>query len=1058
MAAWSAVLSRLSGQDDIVIGTPSANRGRSEIESLIGLFVNTLALRIDLSGEPTMMDVLGRVRRAALSAHDHQDLPFEQVVEIVQPPRSMGHTPLFQVMFAWQNNDDVSWDLVDLETSHYNLDISTIKFDLELGLHESEGKIVGELGYCTALFEQSTIERHVGYLTEMLREMSINIEVPVQAVDILSPTERTLLLDRWNTTQKIESEDLCIHQLFERQVECTPEAIALVFEDQSLTYGELNTRANHLANKLVAGGIQPDDLVAICMERSLELVVAIMAVLKAGGAYVPLDPIFASDRLRSVLYDASPVFILADTVGRAALGDTAALGVLVLDPKVDRMPGACRNVYVPHLTSSHLAYVIYTSGTTGKPKGVMIEHKGVVSLIRAIQEPYGYDSRTRSAQFFSFSFDASVGTMFPVLCNGGALYLLNNTVRVDKCKLWSYIEQNPITHLAITPSVLQDCSGLRPLDTPITLILLGESLSPIVLQSVAALLPSGNIINEYGPTETTVFATFWKPVDGVHVDKVPIGRPISNKRLYILDNSRQPVPQGVVGELYIGGFGVARGYLSRPELTAERFIRDPFVEDPEARMYKTGDLVRYLPDGNVIYLGRNDHQVKIRGFRVELGEIEECLNEHPSVSEAVVNAVGDGSSKRLVAYLLRSRDLQLATQGTQEPTLAQTLHSYLSAILPDYMVPAAFIQMEEFPLTSNSKLDRKALPMPDMDAFAIQLYETPRDPIEYGISQIWADLLNVVQVGRHDDFFAIGGHSLLAVKMVSQLRTIMGFEIPLRFVFESPTIAKLVLRLNESAHTPEDAYKVLLPIKPQGSHAPLFCVHPAQGLSWCFFGLSKHVPPEQPLYGLQARGFFDDREAPATLEEMAQDYIDQVRSIQDRGPYRLLGYSSGGLIAHTMAALLEKQGEKVALLAMMDTPANYRALYSLADKNNNDFEDIPELCCDQDGLQGDPANGLFNHEAFLSKLVRLTRSSEPHVYGGDLVMLRASKPHVDGTIAMKSAEEWRPYVLGKIEGFDIASTHGDMIQPEPLAQIGRILSERLGALPSGLGQFMEKEF
>ncbi|KFH62971.1 hypothetical protein MVEG_11009 [Podila verticillata NRRL 6337] len=1058
MAAWSAVLSRLSGQDDIVIGTPSANRGRSEIESLIGLFVNTLALRIDLSGEPTMMDVLDRVRRAALSAHDHQDLPFEQVVEIVQPPRSMGHTPLFQVMFAWQNNDDVSWDLVDLETSHYNLDISTIKFDLELGLHESEGKIVGELGYSTALFEQSTIERHVGYLTEMLREMSINIDAPVHAVDILSPTERTLLLDRWNTTQETESEDLCIHQMFEQQVERTPEAIALVFEDQSLTYGELNTRANHLAHNLVDLGVRPDKLVAICMERSLGLIVAIMAVLKAGGAYVPLDPIFASDRLRSILYDASPVCILADTIGRAALGDTAALGVLVLDPKADCTPGACCNVYVPHLTSTHLAYVIYTSGTTGKPKGVMIEHKGVVSLIRAIQEPYGYDSRTRSAQFFSFSFDASVGTMFPVLCNGGALYLLNNTVRVDKCKLWSYIEQNPITHLAITPSVLQDCNSLRPLNTPITLILLGESLSPIVLESVKALLPSGNIINEYGPTETTVFATFWKPVDGVHVDKVPIGRPIANKRLYILDNSRQPVPQGVMGELYIGGFGVARGYLSKPELTAEMFIRDPFVEDPEARMYKTGDLVRYLPDGNVIYLGRNDHQVKIRGFRVELGEIEACLNEHPSVSEAVVNAVGDGSSKRLVAYLLRSRDLQLAPQGTQEPTLAQTLHSYLSAILPDYMVPAAFIQMEEFPLTSNSKLDRKALPMPDMDAFAIQLYETPRDPIEYGISQIWADLLNVTRVGRHDDFFAIGGHSLLAVKMVSQLRTIMGFEIPLRFVFESPTIAKLVLRLNESKHTPEDAYKVLLPIKPQGSRAPLFCVHPAQGLSWCFFGLSKYVPPEQPLYGLQARGFFDDQEAPATLEEIAQDYIDQIRSIQDRGPYRLLGYSSGGLIAHTMAALLEKQGEQVALLAMMDTPANYRALYSLAGKKNNEVEDIPEHCCDQDGLQGDPANGLFKHETFLSKLMRLTRSSEPHVYGGDLVMLRASKPHVDGTIAMKSAEEWRPYVLGKIEGFDIASTHGDMIQPEPLAQIGRILSERLGALPPGLGQFMEKEF
>ncbi|UUM21367.1 non-ribosomal peptide synthetase [Mycoavidus sp. SF9855] len=782
LAAWGAVLSRLSGQDDLIIGTPSANRNHREIESLLGFFVNTLALRIDLASEPNTVQLLERVRHSTMAAQAHQNLPFEQVVEIVQPPRKLDHTPLFQVMFAWQNNEVAEWRLPALEVTPVALSYNTVKFDLELNLQEAGDEIIGDLRYATALFDRQTIERQVGYLQAMLRAMTADAQQSISTVDILAPTERTLLLETWNATAASYPEYQCIHQLFEAQVERTPQATALVYEDQVLTYAELNAHANCLAYQLIELGVQPDARVAICVEHSPVMVVGLLAILKAGGAYVPLDPAYPGERLTHILADATPAILLADAVGRAALSEMALASLTVLDPNV-LLVWPISNPQVPGLNSHHLAYVIYTSGSTGTPKGVMVEHRGVVNLAQAQIACFEVHPSSRVLQFASPSFDASVSEIFMALGCGAGLYLLPDIARRDRNGLWDYLARYAITHVTLPPALLQDGEDLPSLNIPLTLILAGEAPGASLLQT---LIHQGVVFNAYGPTEITVCATAWRCSHDLSSEVVPIGRPISNIRVYLLDTHGQPVPLGVVGELYIGGAGVARGYLNRPDLTAERFLPDPFSDRDDAHMYKTGDLARYLPDGNLMFLGRNDHQVKLRGFRIEPAEIEACLVEHPRVREAAVLAREDGSDKHLVAYVVAEPDEQLA----------RTLRAHLADRLPEYMTPAAFVRLDALLLTPNGKLDRQALPAPDDEAFAHQLYEAPQGEIETALAAIWAELLGLEHISRHDNFFALGGHSLLAVQMIERLRHI-GLAVSVRTLFDTPTLNALAQSLGQ---------------------------------------------------------------------------------------------------------------------------------------------------------------------------------------------------------------------------------------------------------------------
>uniref|UniRef100_UPI0036D9FE30 amino acid adenylation domain-containing protein n=1 Tax=Photorhabdus sp. RM322S TaxID=3342825 RepID=UPI0036D9FE30 len=787
LTAWAALLSRLSGQDDLVIGIPSANRNRREIELLIGFFVNTLALRIDLSGTPDMVTLLRRVRQTTLGAQEHQDLPFEQVVEIVQPPRRPEHTPLFQVMFAWQESDTEAWQLPGLAVTPVVQGYDIANFDLQLELTEKAGEVVGELNYSSALFNPETIERQVGYLQALLRAMVNHPQQSVTTVNILSSTERTLLLETWNATAAPYPEQLCVHQLVEQQVEKTPDAIAVNYENHMLSYAELNARANRLAHQLIALGVIPDQPVAICVTRSLERVVGLLAVLKAGGAYVPLDPAYPGERLTYLLTDAAPTILLADDIGRAALGEETLATLTVLDPNtLPDQPD--NNPQVPDLTSRHLAYVIYTSGSTGRPKGVMIEHQSVVNLTLEQIVQFDVGITSRMLQFASFGFDASVWEIMMALSSGAMLVIPTETIRQDLHRLWYYLEEQKVTHACLTPAMFHDGAGLPAITIKPTLIFAGEAPATALFQT---LCDQADLFNAYGPTEITVCATIWNCPSDYTGGLIPIGSPTANKRLYLLDKHGQPVPLGAVGELYIGGVGVARGYLNRPELTAERFLTDPFSDDVDARMYRTGDLARYLPDGNLVFAGRNDQQVKIRGFRIEPGEIEAHLTEHPAVSEALVLALGDGQDKRLVAYVV----------AEQDNGLAASLREHLSDILPDYMVPAAFVRLDTFPLTPNGKLDRRALPVPDQHAFARQIYEAPQGEIESALATIWRELLAVEQVGRHDSFFALGGHSLLAVRMIERLRR-MGLGVSVQTLFEHPTLSVLAQSLAQHCEIP----------------------------------------------------------------------------------------------------------------------------------------------------------------------------------------------------------------------------------------------------------------
>nr|WP_324251528.1 non-ribosomal peptide synthase/polyketide synthase [Photorhabdus thracensis] len=782
LSAWAAVLSRLSGQDNVVIGTPSAGRGCQEVEPLIGFFVNTLALRIDLSGEPNVAELLARARQVALMAQEHQDLPFEQVVEIVQPPRRLAHTPLFQVMFAWHNNENAEWELPGLTMSPVDQDFDIVKFDLELILSEVAGRIIGYLDYATALFDQPTIERHIGYLHTVLQAMAANVQQRIGEIDILAPAERKLLLAIGNTPETVYPDPLCIHQLFEQQAEKTPDAAALVYQEQTFSYAELNAHANRLAHQLIALGVAPDQRVAICVSRSPAMVVGLLAVLKAGGAYVPLDTAYPVERLTHILNDAKPVIVLADKTGRAVLGEQVLAELIVLDPNVQPdQPGS--NPLVPALTPQHLAYVIYTSGSTGQPKGVMIEHQAIYQRSLGFNETYAVTAQDRVLQFSSFAFDASIEEFFSSLSHGATLVMRDDNWLASVQEFIALIRQHRITVISLPTLFWSELAAL-PLPECLRLIIIGgEAVQKSAVQvwfAQKAYRPQ--LLNTYGPTENTVIASCKALLSPE--DTRSIGRPVKNTCIYLLDPYGQPVPLGCTGEMYIGGVGVARGYLNRPELSAGHFMSDPFSVVSGARMYRSGDLARYLPDGNLEFLGRNDHQVKIRGFRIEPREIETRLVEHPAVQEAVVLALGEGQDKRLVAYVVAETDDELAN----------SLRSHLSAMLPDYMVPAAFVQLDAFPLTPNGKLDRRALPAPGDDAFARQIYEAPQGEIETALAVIWGQLLGVEQISRHDNFFALGGHSLLVVRMIESLRRI-GLGVSVQTLFRHQTLHALAQSL-----------------------------------------------------------------------------------------------------------------------------------------------------------------------------------------------------------------------------------------------------------------------
>jgi amino acid adenylation domain-containing protein/FkbH-like protein len=791
--AWSVVLSRLSGQDDIVLGVPVANRRRAEVEGLIGFFVNTLAIRVRPAEELPLDALLLQVRSALLQGYAHQDVPFERVVEVLQPARSTSHSAIFQGMFVFQNAPREPMQLAGLTIAEVEPPNDTAKFDLTLTLQPSGEQLTGSLNYAVDLFEPDTVDRWVGHFQQVLREMVRDPGQRLAELRMMEGTEQRRVAEVFNQTQGVLEHEL-IHRLFERQVELASHAPAVIFGERSLSFAELNDKANQLAHYLRERGVGPDALVAVCFERGLEMMIAIFGVLKAGGAYVPLDASNPPERLAHVLDDARPKVLLTVSALVSGLPASAA-EVVALDSDwsaISVHPTGNPDPRALGLTPRHLAYVIYTSGSTGKPKGVMIEHRNIANYSLHALRQFDIAGGGGSLLSTSIGFDLALTGLYPTLLAGRPVRICREehgmpalVEEVHRCSNLSPLKLTP-SHLKLLEQSLRDG---RLEGRVQTLVLGGEPLPSTVVSLWKEHSPKTRVFNHYGPTETTVGCAVNEIVD-LGVGVVPIGRPISNTQIYILDHRRRVVPIGVVGELYIGGAGVARGYLNRPELTAERFISDPFNSDSGARLYKTGDLGRWRADGVIEFLGRNDHQVKIRGFRIELGEIEAQLSKLGDVREAVVIAREDSSGeKRLVAYVVWQSEAEMSVEA---------LRTHLKASLPEYMVPSAFVRLERMPLTPNGKLDRRALPAPELGAYASREYQPPQGELEEIVAGIWQTLLGVQQVGRLDNFFELGGHSLLIVQMMERLRR-AGLSTEVRQVFDSATLSDLAQALRSDA-------------------------------------------------------------------------------------------------------------------------------------------------------------------------------------------------------------------------------------------------------------------
>ena len=925
LAAFQTLLHRYTAQDDILIGSPTAGRARVETESLIGCFANTLVLRSDVSGNPSFRELLGRVREVVLEAQAHQDLPFEKVVEELQPGRSLSHSTFFQVMFVLQNESNENRTFGDLAVEPLDIHSGTAKFDLLLSTREDKTGMMAALEYNTELFDPSTIGRILDHFQMVLTGIVHDPDRRLSDLPLLTNAERHQLLVTWNDTHRDVVTDHCVHHLVEAEAEGRPDAVAVVCQDEALTYRELNARANQVARYLSKRGVGPEVRVGLCLPRSVDMVVALLGILKAGGAYVPLDPSYPKQRLAFMIEDARLPVVVTDGHLASRLPAHRAQQVL-LDTSRETIAQESAENPVGKATAENAVYVLYTSGSTGVPKGVVMEHRALCNLISWQIENSGPTVGTRTLQFAPQSFDVAFQEIFSTWCAGGTLVLVSEEVRRDPNALLQFLAAERVER-AFLPFValkqLADAVEETKL-VPIRLreiVTAGEQLH--VTPSIARLierLEDGRLCNQYGPTETHVVTAFTitGPAPGGAAFP-PIGRPIANCRVYVLDRHMQPVPVGVVGELHVGGIALARGYLHRPELTAAKFIPDPFDAAPGARLYKTGDLARLLPDGNIEFLGRLDDQVKLRGFRIEPGEIEAVLGEHPRVRQSTVVLREDvHEDKRLTAYVV-ARD---------EPTsLVDELRLFLKARLPAYMIPSAFAVLESLPLTPSGKVDRRSLPLPArIGRDGGQAFVAPRTTIEVVLAELWRQLLGVEQVGVDDNFFDLGGHSLLVTRLVAQIEQRLQVDLPVRVLFESPTLAEFAARIHADGHPrvqrePIGGQSYWVRLQAGQGRPLLFCFPHFGGFRMDlvrFVKLARLVGSAYSFYGLQAEGTDDSAHCHKRLEDMVTEYVVAMKTVQPHGPYFLLGECFSGRVAYATAQRLRGQGEQVAFLGLLE--------------------------------------------------------------------------------------------------------------------------------------------
>ncbi|MET0399846.1 MAG: amino acid adenylation domain-containing protein, partial [Longimicrobiaceae bacterium] len=1054
LAVYTALLARWSGQDDVSVGTPLAGRGHLELEGLIGFFVGTLVIRTRLDGRPGFRRLLARVREATLGAQAHQDLPFERLVDELEAERSLDHAPLFQAMFALQSAapSDERLSLAGVRAYPLHAGAATAKWDLSLSLDDGGERMVGSVVYRADLFDEGTVERMLGHFRVLAERFAADPDRPVAEVDLLTPAERAELLDADGARRAYPAG--LAHELFAAQSRRTPGAVALRCAGEETTYAELEARANRLAHLLRRRGVGPDVAVGICLPRTPEMVAALLAVLGAGGAYLPLDPAYPAERLGYMLEDAGARLVLTDTAtaGRLpARAEAVALDALAVREELAQAPaGPLESGALP----DNLSHVIFTSGSTGRPKGVMIRHGSTATLLHWLRETVSDEERSAVLGSTSINFDVSVAEIFGTLCWGGTLYLVENALELAR-----FADRDRIRYASMVPTAAAELLRMGAVPAGVrTLNLGGEALPAPLARELYALGTVERVGNLYGPTEDTTYSTY--AVVPRDAGRVTVGRPVANTRILVLDAELGLVPVGVVGELYLAGDGLARGYANRPDLTAERFLPDPFGE-PGGRMYRVTDRVRLLADGELEYLGRSDFQVKVRGFRIEPGEIEGVLLAHPGVRAAVVVAREDApGERRLVAYL--------AADG--EPPPADALRERLRASLPEHMVPAAFVVLDNLPLTPNGKVDRGALPAPERAGGPGAEHVPPRDALELALAGVWEEVLGASPVGVRDNFFAVGGHSLLAVRLMARVETVLGARLPLTTLFAAPTVEELAALLREETAGGEAS--PLVPIRASGERAPLFFVHPVGGDVLCYAPLARHLGAAQPFYALRSRGLDGGGPdpAPAPVEAMAADYLDALRAAQPDGPYRLGGWSMGGVVAFEMARRLEAAGEAVDALVLVDSVAPALAgLDAPEDEATLMRTFAADLGVPLDGLRsaddgsapGDAREslgrvleaavraGVVPPDVGLEQVWRLYGTFRanlramyeyrPARYGGRVTLLRAA----EHDRAEADTLGWETVAGGGVEVRAVPGSHFTLVREPNAAELARVLAELL---------------
>lgn len=912
---YYTLLQRYSGQNDIIIGTPIANRNSTDIENLIGFFINLLPLRIKTEKEDHFISLLQKIKDVALNAYDHQDLPFDKLVEVLQVNRNLNQHPIFQVAFVLQNTEDSILSLNNIDITPVSAGFDTSRFDLTLFAEENNDQILLNFEYSTELFDERTIITMSNHLVSLAHELAHHVDKPIIHLNYLS-VDDLVKLNKWNETSRNHDSGELIHRMFEQQVRKTPEKVALIHDNAFIDYQVLNEKANQLARYLIKNHITPGSLVGVSLERSFNMVISLLAIFKTGSAYLPLDPAYPKERLELMISIAKPTLIIAENLSINNLSDHLA-GIINLDIEWDiiHKESDCNLENLIHL--ENVAYVIFTSGSTGIPKGVMMHHKGTLNRFHWMWEQYPFNDNDVCCQKTSLNFGDSVWEIFGPLLKGIKVVLISQKTLNDYKSLMAILNRHKVSRIVLVPSLLRSLltnysSEIVSLQHLKFWVVSGEALTSDLVKIFFNLFTQSKLLNLYGSSEVAADVTFYElqqPDGAKHI--IPIGRPINNTKTYILDNSQQRLPIGVTGELYISGLGLSNGYIHQPELTSERFIQNPFDDGDYDRLYKTGDLARYRHDGDIEYLGRVDHQVKVRGYRIELGEIENCLHSFSEVRQAVVIVREDSENdQRIVAYVVPT-ELSNDTQ-----TIHSKLYRLMGEKIPSFMIPNIFMLIEQFPMTPSGKIDRSKLPVPDQHTIKSNSYIAPRNAIEYQLAFLWGKVLNKKYISIYDNFFEIGGHSLLVIRLVIEINNSLNKNLSAMDVFLCPTIAEIakIMHCNKTAKM----QNLFLPVSEIGDEPPLFLIHPAGGLSFKFLSLVKYTN-NYPIYAINNPHFGKQEGNFSSVEEMADFYLSAIIKQFPSGPYRLGGYSFGGLVATEIAYRLEKMGKNVDVVILIDS-------------------------------------------------------------------------------------------------------------------------------------------